>query len=266
MPLKNPAKAVFDTLTPDGQTERLTFRRFKGAELSAAVEGGSTPKPAEVVVLKINPESISYAKPKITQKIQTASPNRFVVFDWGTDLTVMTISGNTGHLLPDVIQNGFNPLNPLFEDIANTLAPGKETGGVQNAVVGASAAAAVGLPAELGAAASASGILNTGAVKSIAQQIMLGKLSYFELIGMSPKYKTFMRLQTLYESFDADQDVLTLEIGESVLRGYFLDFSFEQTADNPWNWKYTITFSSLQDLTKFSRRGDEEYREGRFIV
>lgn len=273
MALKNPAKAVFDTLTPDAQTERLTFRRFRGADLAKAVEGGDVPKPAEVVVLKVNPSVISYAKPKITQKIQTASPNRFVVFDWGTDLTVMTINGNTGNLLPDIIQDGFNPLHPVMEDIANTLAPGKETGGIRNGIIGAQvgalgAAASTGiLPPEVGGAAGiAAGTLNAGAVTAAAQNIMLNKLSYTDLIGMSPKYKTFLRLQDLYEKFDADQDVLTLELGDSVLRGYFLDFSFDQTAENPWNWKYTVVFSSLIDLTKFSRRGDDTYREGRFIV
>jgi len=263
MAQKNPAKIVFDVLSPEGQTERLTFRKYAGSKLAQAAEGGSPPNPDVIVVLKVNPESISYAKPKITQKVQTASPNRFVIFDWGTDLTVMSISGNTGNLLPDIIQGGFNPLQPTFDDLAAKIAPGKQAGGVSNIISGVTAAHVA--PVETGILAAAGGSVTPGAVKALAQQVLMGKLSYFELIGMSPKYKTFMRLQELYENFDADQDVLTLELGESIFRGYFLDFSFTQEANSPWNWKYSIVFSALQDLTKFSRRGDDTFKENKFF-
>ena len=66
----------------------------------------------------------------------------------------------------------------------------------------------------------------------------------------------------LYETFDADQDVLTLETGNDIYRGYFLDFSFTQTAMNPWNWKYTIMFVSLVNLAEYVRRGDDKFPKG----
>ena len=110
------------------------------------------------------------------------------------------------------------------------------------------------------------GKLNTSSdeMGAIAQKIMLDSMSYFELLSMSPKYKTFMKLRQLYETFDADLDVLTLEMGDAVYRGYFLDFSFTHTAANPWNWKYTIGFIALANLAENIRRGDEDFPKEKF--
>ena len=52
----NIVKGITDILTPENQTERLTFRRFDGADLAAAAESGGDVKPTEHVILKINPE------------------------------------------------------------------------------------------------------------------------------------------------------------------------------------------------------------------
>ena len=68
-----------------------------------------------------------------------------------------------------------------------------------------------------------------------------------------------MKLRKLYQTFDADFDVLTLDIGDEVHRGYFMDFSFSVTADNPWNWKYSINFISLVNLNDPTPRGSEEF-------
>ena len=94
----------------------------------------------------------------------------------------------------------------------------------------------------------------------------MGNLTYYELLEMSPKYRTFRKLHEMYRKFDADKDVLTLEIGDTVYRGYFVSFSFTQTADNPWNWKYAINFVSLADLTANEVRGDDTYAENDYII
>lgn len=230
------ARGAADLLMPDGNTERLTFKRFKGSDILEAAEQ-ETPaeniKPTESITLKVNPETISYSKPKITQKVQTSAPGRFVVFDWGTDLEVITINGNTGNLLPTVIQSGYDPNQPIINSIINKVQPGAEIG-------------------PLGAGQI------PGVDVSSLHDAMMGKLSYFELIGMSPKYRTFSRLEKMFDLFDADRDILTLEIGEEILRLYLNEFSFEQTAESPWNWKYTISVTNLRNLTDNKTREEDE--------
>lgn len=234
----NIVKDVTEVLTSGTQTERLTFRRFDGTELAAAAESGGDVSPTDVVVLKVNPEEIAYTQPKIIQKVQTNAPGNFVIFDWGTDLEVMNIMGNTGNMLPAIIQSGFDPLAGFAKSVAEAISPTEMAR----------------RKPPLGGEASA-----------VAANIMMKTMSYYELLDMSPKYRTFKRLKDLYTKFDADMDVLTLEMGDSVLRIFFTSFNFTQRANSPWNWKYSIGVSVLNDLASAIRRGDERFPNNDYL-
>lgn len=214
-----------DFLTPPSQTERITFRRFDGYALAEASENDTEISSDDVwtIKLKVNPEEIAYSKPKITQKVQTAHPKRFVVFEWGTDLTVINLAGNTGNMVPSS--------NPSSEDIFEndiTIAAGNLAGG----------------------SAGGAAVSGIGSVLSELQEAALGVMSYFEILEMSPKYRLFKDLQDMYETFDADSDILTMEMGNFIYRGYFSNFNFTQNANNPWNWKYNIEFIVLDNLSQ----------------
>ena len=91
----------------------------------------------------------------------------------------------------------------------------------------------------------------------------LGTMSYFDQLEMSPKYRTFRKLkEEVYEPFDADQDILTLEMGSYVYRGYFTNFRFSIVKDSPGNWSYEIGFVIINDLSAKLQRGDEAYNSG----
>jgi len=224
----NIAKAAF---IPEGESEKFTFKKFDGKELRKyALTGDPYPSnKIEVVILKINPSDIKHDQPRMTQKIQTNYPGRFIIFDWGVDLHTMTISGHTGNLLPDIVQNQLDPSKPIVDYINSKIT---SIGGLNSSVKNALA-------------------LGTDA--------LLANLSYFEILGMSQKYKTFTKLQTLYLGFDADRDVCTLEFGEFIYRIFFVNFNFTQSADSPWDWTYEITLNVLSDLTEFARKGDGEF-------
>lgn len=234
----NIVKASIDLLTPDNKADRITFNKFDGRALASAAELGTSAskiKPVTTIILKVNPDELSYNRPKVIQKVQTSAPSRFVIFDWGTDLLTIGISGNTGNMLPGIIKSGFDPLTGFVRDVAQKIDP-------------------------YVASQAFTGKLNPSSdeATALAQKVMLDSMSYMELLSMSPKYQTFLKLQTLYDTFDADMDILTMEVGDIIYRGYFFDFSFTQTAINPWNWKYNLTFMALDDLSAFTRRNDDE--------
>jgi hypothetical protein len=231
----NIIKATVGLLAPDKNTSRLTFTKFDGGKLAEAIADGNTSLPSSAVQsisLKVNPEEISFDKPKIIQKVQTSAPGRFVVFDWGTDLTTISIVGNTGNMLPGIVQSGFNPFEGMVTDFVAQISP--------------SAAATAKSPI-------------SGEAQSVAQQVMFDTLSYTEMLQLSPKYRAFKRLEFLYEICDTDDDVLVLEMDENIYRGYFFEFSFTMVANMPWNWKYNIIFVAINDLSVFTRRGDDAF-------
>lgn len=232
------AKAAFDSFLLEPATQqRLIFRMFDGAALAGAAESGGSVSSNDitVVTLRVNPENVNYAEPKVTQKVQTGAPGRWVVFDWGTDLLTITISGNTGNLLPGAVQTAGEPTDSVVDAVAELAKEGASKIGVSG------------------------GIFPTS-------NNLLGKMTYTELLEMSPKYRTFRKLQNVYRLFDADYDVLTLEIGNEIHRGYFQDFSFDQNADNPWNWKYNVVFISLVDLAEYMQRTDESFPQDPIVI
>jgi hypothetical protein len=234
-------------LTGRDAVARLIFRRFKGDKILKAVQQGS-PRLGEdavdKVVLRVNPAQVTFSKRKVIQKVQTSAPGRFVVFDWGSELTLLNIQGNTGNLLPEFITDGGpNPLTNLLQDTMGAVDP-------------AAAATAATNPA--------TETLNV--VGSTLQSVMMNSMTYMELLNASPKYKTFKKLEAMFDQADADRDIITLEMGENTYRGFFEDFTFDVVAESPWNWKYSITFTLLYDLAEAVRRFDDQYKESSFIV
>jgi hypothetical protein len=236
--LGNKIKKGMDLFTPDPENEHLIFRRFKGEDLIAASNG--TPVPSskiEKVVLKVNPQQVTFSERKNVQKVQTTMPGRFVVFDWGSELVMLSIQGSTGNLLPPIITDGLNTgMLDTAGDIAGLFGQGSAESSIH------------GLQQAVGPA-----------LANFTQNMFIGKMTYYELINLSPKYKTFTQLKKMYSMFDADKDVLTLEMGDSIYRGFFEQFDFSIMADSPWNWKYNINFVIMEDLQEAIKRNDASH-------
>ncbi|KKL91350.1 hypothetical protein LCGC14_1895570 [marine sediment metagenome] len=225
-----------DQLLPDSQTERFTFKKFDGKALADAALAGTmiSNKDIVTVTLKINPQELTVDGKKVTSKIATNRPGRFIILDWGNDLKILGISGVTGNLLPDIMTKGLDPLSGPIGDLWNTI--GTHTGDTSH-----------------GQYKSA-----MNQASQIANQLMTAGLSYYDLLDLSPKYRAFKRLQEdIYENFDADVDILTLEIGPQIFRGHFNDFKFTISAETQWNWKFNMTFVVLEDISKFVNPDDE---------
>jgi len=242
MGLEGVASFVSNNLLDEGQTERLVFRKFRGDKLLESAITGDPIKSqyVDTVMLSINPQEISYTSQKIINKVPANAPGRFVVFDWGNDLTLLNIVGVTGNLLPDVASGKIDPLSPV-RGVLDTIAAGSS---------------AFGHP-EKNTTTTRGNTLT--AVSTFTKDLVTSQMSYFDILKMSKKYRTFQRLQKLYDMFDADKDVVTLEMGDTVYRGYFTEFRFSVTKDSPWNWSYTVGFVILNDLTDKTRRNDDMY-------
>lgn len=223
------ANLLKSLLLPGANIDKLTFKVYSGRKLANAYQG-ETVEPSDIIILQVNPQQIDHAKKKIVTKIQTNAPNRFVVFDWGSDLMALTITGSTGNLLPDVVSKKEQPLYSAIDSILPNDDP---------------------YPLE--------------DFDNAMKKNIVGSVPYFDLLEMSPKYQAFKHLNDLYDHFDADQDVLVLEMGDRCYRGFFQDFTFAHTADSPWNWRYTIVFICLVDFLVTDVRGDSDTPNSSYI-
>lgn len=252
----NATEVALGSLSPDTTiADRIKFKRFKGTDIIDALNdsGDATSvRPKEVVSLKVNPQSMRKTRQRIIEKVQTNAPDSFVVFDWGTDLTVFDLSGDTGNLLPEVIQSGFDPVRGFYNNINN-----KSIFNTVSKIRGKPPAR--NISPDLGDG-EVSDFYQRGGAQGFGKAVF-NNLSYFDIIDMSAKYRQFKKLETMFEQFDADRDVLTMEFGPHAYRGYFMDFSFTIDANDAWHWKYDIQFVALNDLTAKKRRSDREFNK-----
>ena len=237
-------KKFVDKLSPDAQAEKLVFRRFPGEMLQKAAVYGSKIDETKIdkIVLKINPRNVQFAKRKVIQKVQTSSPNRFIVFDWGHELTVLTIEGVTGNLLPDSLTKGV--LDPVADAIVDVLSFSPEN---QASLTGSDAWKTIQKIKP--------------SINAKFNDLMLGNLTYSEILELSTKYKTFKRLEKIYDISDSDNDIITLELGDTIYRGFFEEFTFNISAESPWNWVYNMVFVILSNLSEVISRLDDNYKD-----
>jgi hypothetical protein len=245
MSILSKAVGIANSLLPDSQTERLTFRKYNGKKLATAVETGTelASKDVVTVTLKINPQEVAYQQAKIINKIATNAPGRFIIYDWGNDLTILSITGCTGNMLPEAVTNNFDPIKG-FLDTAVQI--GGASGAGQPQISGYKSV--------------------TNDISSVMNTLMKSGLGYFDILDMSPKYKTFKKLQKMYEDFDADMDVLVLEYGPFIYRGYLTEFRFSQLANEPWNWKYSTSFVVISELNRMDKKEDQAYTNDTNII
>jgi len=226
-----------DAFLPDPPNERLIFRKFSGQALADAAESNGQIKDSDVVRvrLKVNPDEIQFTSNKVINKVPTNAPGRYIVYDWGNDLKMLSISGNTGNLIPESLRDGLNPQGSVWGGLFNTVG-----------LTGAGEA--------LNDAETAFRSVSTKATKALMKT-----MGYFDFLEMSPKYKTLKRLEEMYELFDADKDVLTLEMGNWVYRGYFTEFRLTVSSSSIWNWKYNLGFVVVNDLAAKEQRDDDPF-------
>jgi len=238
------SKKFVDFLTPDAQAEKLIFRRYPGEILQAAAAYGEpiNEKQIDKIILKINPRNIGFTKAKVIQKVQTSAPDRFIVFDWGHELTVINIEGVTGNLLPDSLTKGV--LDPVADATMESLAWSPNT--QQN----------------LRGNEGWKSFQNVSSqMNSIFNDVTLGTMTYSELLELSPKYKTFKKLEKIYDDADADDDIITLELGNDIYRGFFEQFNFSISAESPWSWTYSLVFVILSNLSEKVKKLDPAHTD-----
>lgn len=80
--------------------ERLIFRKYLKADLQDVRLEQAVVQPGNEIVLSVNPKQIVWAKPRIIEKTRTQKPGRFVFADWGMDTIKITVTGQTGSMLP----------------------------------------------------------------------------------------------------------------------------------------------------------------------
>jgi len=218
------------------------------------------------VFLPINPKSISFRKDRVVSEIQTNSPGRYVVLDWGISMISIVVNATTGRLLPfsDVLRiavgaPGTDEYNRTEEEFSAgnvlTLANILSRGNFQNMTY----EDIVSLPLRLPKGDLASfvtwiaykefGVSTEDVLKDISGRIVdtvrkgdditsIYELSLF-------RYLMLKLLEKVYEEFDADNEFMSLIWMGKRYFGYISSFEYSITAERLWIIDYSFTFKQF---------------------
>lgn len=219
----------------------------------------------------VNPNEMNFSQPRITQKVQTASPTRFVVQDWGPDLLTISITTKTGNLLrldpgsrflstledlkppTDVSPRRFRffsrhapkPETPTPASVSGSIT--KNIIDVHNSVV--AEGERINFEDFNSRALQGGGNLFNPSRENRSISQIMEATGLSEILGRSIPHQALMALNSMYENFDSDTEILFLEYGPTRLyRGYINSFGFTQMATSPWNWPVTISFVVLETI------------------
>ena len=247
-----------------GRAEKIIFRKFTRSEieglqltpelvrsewLEGEIELGN-PNPT-AVTLPINPYNVTFTTGREIQKTQSISRGRYVIQDWGPDLTVVKMQCQTGNILPYTTSASlFRVSEPPSSIEATAGISGLSGGEIAN-----------------GLSLQGKKVEYYNGVKQLSVDIPVPQVKNFDtimaanaegplngytsLILKSSKFQSFLRLFVLYNEFDANNEVLFMTFSRGIFRGYMTNFTFSVTAESPWNWKYDIEFVIIQGLSSF---------------
>jgi len=211
-----------------GKVDLFIFNLYKRSRVLDYVEGRTQAleKPQRFK-LPTNPINLSVQTARIFTKQPTVVPGHFIVQDYGPDLSVLNVQTQIGNILKQVKDTDI--AKKFGYDVSELNALAVEGSSGQQ------------LPQ------SALNALSRARLLSLTS---LSNLNYHEILTLSYTYQLFAALRDLYEDFDADEDILTLEFGSTAYRGYLTSFNYVVDAENPWNWKYDFVLEALDRQDK----------------
>jgi len=244
-----------------GSHEAIIFRKFRKeavAELTVDQIRSAVPATAglgtgekivlgpdlNAVELLINPYEVTFATPKEVQKTRTLSRGRYVVQDWGPDLTTVSLKMQTGNMLPY-----------RSAPLPAPIVPAPFTGGI-NAFQSVPQVVNFDTQGYLNLNASGTPEVTTG---------LAGGYPYTGLLLASPRFLTFLEFYILYHEFDANNDILLMTFSRGIFRGYLTNWTFTVDANNPWNWKFGADFVVVQGLESLIGGTLDTFDTGRLL-
>jgi hypothetical protein len=199
---------------------------------------GGVEKVKRMVFLPVNPYSVTFNTSKVYSEVQTASPMRYVVLDWGVGMTEINVSAQTGRILPfDEVYKKFKEFKDVtYEDLI--LSSGEYE--VETAVLHK-----VGEEIEFVESLFVSRVLEGVWVSEDMNPQIFAKYSRH-------RYALVKLLEDIFKKFDANKEIMCMDWMKRRYYGLITNFSYTIAVESLWNIKYNFTFRQFPVFSVFS--------------
>lgn len=181
------------------------------------------------VFLPINPRSVSFSISRIYSTVQTCSPKRVVVLDWGIDMPEISVSAQTGRILPfDLIYSELDFSKVTYEDLISL--PISSTAMLEESLLWTEVE-------DLDFKIDTLGAL----IRKRGDEAALKEASAL-------RYLLVKLLEKIYKEFDANSQMLCMDWMRRRYWGVITSFKYEISVESMWNIKYEFTFRQFPQI------------------
>lgn len=217
-------------------TESVYFIRYSKAEVSEYLRNVTVSSQMSAPVgvtysMPINPTSVRISADRITQKILTNAPNRFVQLDWGLDTPTVTTQGVTGRLLPrmDVVSRFLQQQLGYTQADVDKMSATEMLSNISYFDI-------LALPNDLFTAPA-----------GVGTEVLQNQSAS---LRSTSRFLALQELEQLHREFNSNNDILLLCIGGRYrFRGSLTHFEYSIQVEHTWNWPYNWTFIVLENLS-----------------
>jgi hypothetical protein len=185
----------------------------------------------EKVFLPVNPYSVTFRTGRVVNEMQTARMGRFVLLDWGVEMTDMTIESQTGRILP---------FDEVFKDIGRF-----EDLTYIDLVSHPIMRSEVGLPMDKPLEERVRDLLDR--LRDVSDDSSdIGEFSKY-------RYLLVKALEHVYRSFNANSEIMCVEWMRRRYFGVISEFSYEISVLSLWNIKFSFRFKCFPRVSLLDR-------------
>jgi hypothetical protein len=193
----------------------------------------------EKVFLPINPYSVTFRTGRVVNEMQTTRMGRFVLLDWGVEMTDMTIESQTGRILP---------FNEVFKDIGR-FEDLTYIDLVSHPIMKSEKSLPLDLPLERRVEELLSRLRDVSDDSSDIEEFS------------KYRYLLVKALEHVYRNFNANNEIMCMEWMKRRYFGVIAEFSYEISVLSLWNIKFSFRFKCFPRvslLDKFLNTYNEE--------
>jgi hypothetical protein len=193
----------------------------------------------EKVFLPINPYSVTFRTGRVVNEMQTTRMGRFVLLDWGVEMTDMTIESQTGRILP---------FNEVFKDIGR-FEDLTYIDLVSHPIMKSEKSLPLDLPLERRVEELLSRLRDVSDDSSDIEEFS------------KYRYLLVKALEHVYRNFNANNEIMCMEWMKRRFFGVIAEFSYEISVLSLWNIKFSFRFKCFPRvslLDKFLNTYNEE--------
>lgn len=195
------------------------------------VEGKGEEAVKRRAFLPLNPTSVTFSSAKVYNVVQTSSPMRYVVLDWGIEMPEISVEAQTGRILP--FDSVYTKITKEYKDVTyeDLISAGVPIGVIQEGEIQDITFLGIRARRSFQEALGAYG-------GSVMWHFNYGKPEEISKF----RYLMMKLLEDIFKKYNANFEILRMRWMRNTYYGLMVNFNYTISVESLWNIKFRFVF------------------------